>query len=145
MIWSLFAVLALFVVTLSCCFRVLSIEDAIGGFLLGWIGGNSMKSYRANKLKSKKKRLRRLFGGTAIFILLYFCFGSDYNLYKLWKLNQKKKEVLSHIKHLKLEKEQLSLEIERLNNDLAYIEKKAREDFKMGKKGEKIYIIRDSK
>ncbi|MFQ5822693.1 MAG: septum formation initiator family protein [bacterium] len=92
---------------------------------------------------SKKKRIRTLIGGAAILLFLYLCFGGEYNIYKFLKLKQKHKELFSEVKDFELEKKELSEQIEKLNTDLAYIEKIAREEYKMGKQGEKIYIIKE--
>ncbi|MFQ5865606.1 MAG: septum formation initiator family protein [bacterium] len=94
-------------------------------------------------MNSKKKRIRALIGGATICLILYVFFGGEYNLYKLWNLKQNHNELLSEVKNLELEKTELSKQIENLNNDLDYIEKIAREEYKMGKQGEKIYIIKE--
>lgn len=102
-----------------------------------------MNYYKAEKTNLKKKTLRRLLWGVGVIFVMYLCFGGEYNLYKFWKLEQKKQEIFAKITMLELEKEQLSIKIERLSTDLAYIEKIAREEYNMGKKGEKIFISKD--
>jgi len=78
----------------------------------------------------------------SVLIILYFFFGGDYNIYNLWKYRQKEKDLRSEIQTIEKEKEQLTTEIEMLKNDSSYIEKIAREEFKMGKPNEKIYIVK---
>ncbi|MCH8018992.1 septum formation initiator family protein [candidate division KSB1 bacterium] len=90
----------------------------------------------------KSKTFKKIFGSVFLVIILYFLFGGDYNIYNLWKYRQKEKDLRSEIQTIDKEKEQLITEIEMLKNDSTYIEKIAREEFKMGKPNEKIYIVK---
>jgi len=90
----------------------------------------------------KSKTFNFFFGWVFLLIILYFLFGGDYNIYNLWKYWQKEKDLRSEIQTIDKEKEQLTTEIEMLKNDSSYIEKIAREEFKMGKPNEKIYIVK---
>ncbi len=90
----------------------------------------------------KSKTLKKIFAAIFFLIILYFFFGGDYNIYNLWKYRQKEKDLRSEIRTIDKEKEQLTTEIEMLKNDSSYIEKIAREEFKMGKPNEKIYIVK---
>ncbi len=90
----------------------------------------------------KSKTFKKIFAAIFFLILLYFFFGGDYNIYNLWKYRQKEKDLRSEIRTTDKEKEQLTNEIEMLKNDSSYIEKIAREEFKMGKPNEKIYIVK---
>ena len=90
----------------------------------------------------KSKTFKKIFGSVFLVIILYFLFGGDYNIYNLWKYWQKEKDLRSEIQTIDKEKEQLTTEIEMLKNDSSYIEKIAREEFKMGKPNEKIYIVK---
>ena len=90
----------------------------------------------------KSKTFKTIFGSVFLVIILYFLFGGDYNIYNLWKYRQKEKDLRSEIQTIDKEKEQLITEIEMLKNDSTYIEKIAREEFKMGKPNEKIYIVK---
>ncbi len=90
----------------------------------------------------KSKTLKKIFAAIFFLIILYFFFGGDYNIYNLWKYRQKEKDLRSEIQMNNKEKEQLTTEIEMLKSDSAYIEKIAREEFKMGKPNEKIYIVK---
>ncbi len=89
----------------------------------------------------KSKTFKKIFAAIFFLIILYFFFGGDYNIYNLWKYRQKEKDLRSEIRTTDKEKEQLTNEIEMLKNDSSYIEKIAREEFKMGKANEKIYIV----
>ncbi len=90
----------------------------------------------------KSKTFKKILAALFFLILLYFFFGGDYNIYNLWKYRQKEKDLRSEIQTIDKEREQLTTEIEMLQNDSSYIEKIAREEFKMGKPNEKIYIIK---
>ena len=89
----------------------------------------------------KSKTIKKILFAVFLLIVVYFFFGGDYNIYNLWKFRQKEKELHSEIQNSEKEKKQLTTEIERLKNDSTYIEKIAREDFKMGKPDEKVYIV----
>ena len=90
----------------------------------------------------KSKTFKKILAALFCLILLYFFFGGDYNIYNLWKYRQKEKDLRSEIQTIYKEKEQLTTEIEMLKSDSSYIEKIAREEFKMGKPNEKIYIVK---
>jgi cell division protein FtsB len=90
----------------------------------------------------KSKTFKKIFGSVFLVIILYFLFGGDYNIYNLWKYRQKEKDLRSEIQTIDKEREQLTTEIEMLKNDSSYIEKIAREEFKMGKPNETIYIVK---
>ena len=90
----------------------------------------------------KAKTFKKILSAIFFLIILYFFFGGDYNLYSLWKYRQKEKDLRSEIQTNEKEKEQLTTEIEMLKHDTSYIEKIAREEFKMGKPNETIYIVK---
>ena len=90
----------------------------------------------------KSKTFKKILAGIFLHIIVYFLFGGEYNIYNLWKFRQKEKELHSEIQTSEEEKRQLMTEIEMLKNDSTYIEKIAREEFKMGKPDEKIYIVK---
>ena len=90
----------------------------------------------------KSKAFKKFFGSVFLLIILYFLFGGDYNIYNLWKYRQKEKNLRSEIQKSEKDKEQLTTEIGMLKSDSTYIEKIAREEFKMGRPDEKIYIVK---
>lgn len=87
-------------------------------------------------------RLKRswVFVGGSLLMVFYFGFVGDFNLYQLWKLNRRRDELSAEIDKNKQIQRQLSREIELLQSDSTYIEKVAREKFRMGRKGERIYL-----
>ena len=78
-----------------------------------------------------------LFSFTIIFI-----FG-DHGLFKLYKIKNERKIIQKKIAQLREEKEILKNEKSKIENDLNYIEKIAREKYKMVKPGEKIFKVID--
>ena len=77
---------------------------------------------------------------TANNTLIIFIFG-DHGIFQLYKLKRERAEVQAHITLLRKEREQLKSEKARLENDLDYIEKLARERFRMAKPGEKVFKV----
>lgn len=73
-------------------------------------------------------------------LLIIFIFG-DHGLFQLYKLKRERKEVQEHIIQLREDRERLIAEKNRLENDLEYIEKLARERFRMAKPGEKVFKV----
>ena len=69
-----------------------------------------------------------------------FLFG-DHGLLQLYKLKVEKKKIQSNISELRKEREYLISEKNKLENDLKYIEKLAREKYRMAKPGERVYKV----
>jgi cell division protein FtsB len=93
----------------------------------------------------KRIFLKRKYLGFVILIaVLYLGFIGDYNLYKLWKLEREKETLLQEIDINNAKSIELQAEIDRLQTDSSYIEKKAREDFNMGKKGETVFMLKET-
>ncbi len=73
-------------------------------------------------------------------LVIIFIFG-DHGLFQLYKLKKERKEVQEHITQLRENREILVAEKNRLENDLEYIEKLAREKYRMAKPGEKVFKV----
>ena len=73
-------------------------------------------------------------------LVIIFIFG-DHGLIKLYKIKSQRKKVQSHITQLREERENREKEKNKIENDLDYIEKIAREKYKMVKPGEKIFKV----
>ena len=69
-----------------------------------------------------------------------FIFG-DHGLLQLYKLKKERSEIQNHISELRKNREGLVKEKARLENDLKYIEKLAREKYRMAKPGEKVFKV----
>ena len=73
-------------------------------------------------------------------LLVVFVFG-DHGLLQLYKLKRERTEIQNHIIKLRQNKEVLIAEKNRLENDLDYIEKLAREKYRMAKPGEQVFKV----
>ena len=102
---------------------------------------NSRSRTSRQQLAETQKTIFRgillLIGATLVII---FIFG-DHGLLQLYKLKQERKEVQEHIAQLRENRETLIAEKNRLENDLEYIEKLAREKYRMAKPGEKVFKV----
>ncbi|MCF7804322.1 MAG: septum formation initiator family protein [Candidatus Marinimicrobia bacterium] len=108
---------------------------------------------KRKKRKKKAKRARREGTGRAkaflwwliglctalIFIMVFVL--SDHGLYQLWQLKQEQAVIEQHIKELEKENAELVTERNRLRDDLEYIEKLARERYRMAEEGEKVFRV----
>lgn len=101
----------------------------------------ALKSHRKKFLADTQRKLLRgmiLFGIS--FLLIVFLFG-DHGLYQLYKIKSQRKVTQQRIEELKTEITLLENEKNRLETDLDYIERLAREKYRMGKKGEKVFKV----
>ena len=88
------------------------------------------------------KRLVWILGilfGISIF-MIFFVIG-DYGLYQIYLLHKQKQELQQNISGLQAEQDSLIKERIRLESDLDYIEKLARERYRMARKGEKVFRV----
>ena len=99
---------------------------------------------RIDKSKSILTQRRHLYKGIVFLIFfsfaIVFIFG-DHGLLKLYKIKNERKIIQKKISQLRQEKEILKNEKSKIENDLNYIEKIAREKYKMVKPGEKIFKV----
>jgi len=84
-----------------------------------------------------------LLGVAAAVLLVYFLSGPRGTI-NLYKHSHEKQELLDEIKTLETQKAELDSEKVKLEDD-AYIEKIAREEYNMKKKGEKVYKVSTDK
>ena len=101
----------------------------------------------SNKSKSFHRPQKQLLKGTAFLIFfslsIIFIFG-DHGVLKLYKIKNERRAIQKKIAELREEKEKLKNEKNKIKNDLGYIEKIAREKYKMVKPGEKIFKVIDN-
>ena len=90
--------------------------------------------------ETQKKFIRGVLFLIAITLLIVFVFG-DHGLFQLYKLKRERAEIQKHISQLRENREMLISEKNRLENDLEYIEKLAREKYRMAKPGEKVFKV----
>ena len=101
----------------------------------------------ASKISTKKQiaSVQRSFlrGVLVLFLatlMIIFIFG-DHGLLQLYKLKRERSKIQNHISELRKNREGLIKEKARLENDLKYIEKLAREKYRMAKPGEKVFKV----
>ena len=102
---------------------------------------------RIDKSKSILAPRNQLYKGI-VFLMVFsfaiaFIFG-DHGLLKLYNIKNERKMIQKKISQLREEKEILKNEKSKIENDLDYIEKIAREKYKMVKPGEKIFKVIDN-
>tara|TARA_Y100000590_G_scaffold164462_2_gene188437 strand:+ start:621 stop:968 length:348 start_codon:yes stop_codon:yes gene_type:complete len=88
-----------------------------------------------------QKRLVRFVLIFIVFILLIIFVFGNHGLLQLYKLKKERLLIQSNISQLRKEREELKKEKNMLENNLDYIEKLARERFRMAKKGEKVFKV----
>tara|TARA_Y100001970_G_C14028706_1_gene747459 strand:- start:574 stop:897 length:324 start_codon:yes stop_codon:yes gene_type:complete len=91
-------------------------------------------------IATQKQFLQGLVLLICLSLIIVFIFG-DHGLLKLYKIKQKRKITQANIIELREEKEKAISEKNKIENDLDYIEKIAREKYKMVKPGEKIFKV----
>jgi len=98
------------------------------------------------KRKSKRQQKHRwLLNIAGIIIALVILSLSDLGLVRYFQLRSEHKRLITRIDDLKLRRDALQFEKKRLEDDMEYIEKIAREKFRMVKPGEKVFRVRDSR
>jgi cell division protein FtsB len=109
------------------------------------------KFLKRNTRRSKPKSItiyqKQFFQGLVFLIglslVIIFVFG-DHGLLKLYKIKNERRLIQNRITILRAERETLKNEKNKIENDLNYIEKIAREKYKMVKPGEKIFKVIDN-
>ena len=104
---------------------------------------NSKKRKKSARRRSKKLQWRSgyyfVLAGM-VFLLYVFLFG-NHGLIRFYQLQHRKNQLVKTIEELKKEQESLKEEINLLTTNFHYIEKVAREEYQMGKKNEKIFLM----
>ena len=105
------------------------------------------KSFKQNRSGSLPIFQKQFFKGLVFLIcfslVIVFIFG-DHGLLKLYKIKNERQLIQKKIASLREEREKLKTEKIKIENDLSYIEKIAREKYKMVKPGEKIFEVIDN-
>ena len=76
----------------------------------------------------------------ALILVTIFFFG-DHGVYRLYTIKSEKTHLMEDIDSLRAEQEELIGEKDKLENDLDYIERLARERHRMAKPGEKVFKV----
>lgn len=98
------------------------------------------RAVRQQSAEAQRKFVQGVLLLIGVSLLIIFIFG-DHGLFQLYKLKQERKKVQEHITQLRENREKLISEKNRLENDLDYIEKLARERFRMAKPGERVFKV----
>lgn len=77
---------------------------------------------------------------TSLVLVMVFVL-SDHGLYKLWQLKKEQALIEEQIQEFEAENELLVQEKNRLESDLEYIERLARERYRMAKENEKVFRV----
>lgn len=93
-----------------------------------------------NPLRWRKSFLILVLGG---FMMIWLAFFDTYSLWTRFQLSQRKDTLMERKQQLKEETTVLKQKIENLKNDPTILERIAREQYGMKKKGETIYKIRE--
>ncbi len=80
-------------------------------------------------------------GAIILMILFQIFVMRDEGLYSLLQLRQEITDMEAHISRLEIEKAELESDRDRLLNDPDYLERIARERFRMAKPGEKVFHV----
>ena len=106
-----------------------------------------MKNYSKRKKQNsnsfaatQKQFIQGLVFLICVSLIIIFIFG-DHGLIKLYKIKNQREKIQNHITQLREEREKRKNEKNKIENDLDYIEKIAREKYKMVKPGEKIFKV----
>ena len=90
--------------------------------------------------KTQKQFIQGLVLLICLSLIIVFIFG-DHGLLKLYKIKSQRKTIQTHIAQLRDEREKAKEKKNKIENDINYIEKMAREKYKMVKPGEKIFKV----
>ena len=90
--------------------------------------------------KTQKQFIQGIVFLICMSLIIIFFFG-DHGLIKLYKIKSQRKKIQNHITQLREEREKRKEEKNKIENDLDYIERIAREKYKMVKPGEKIFKV----
>ena len=90
---------------------------------------------------ARKSRWRTLFFLAAAGAAGYLFLSGDDGFPRLWRRWQRLEEIQAHLERLEAENDSLRQVLWRLENDLDYVEKVAREEYGMSKKGERVYRL----
>ena len=100
---------------------------------------------RISKNNSAKQQriIRGILITGAIMLLIIFFFG-DHGLYQLYRVRSEREQIKREIEHLRTERIRLEGKKQLLENDFEYIERLARERYRMARKGEKVFKVIDT-
>ena len=93
-----------------------------------------------DQLRQKKRKKQLIIGAIILAVLIFFISGSR-GSYQLLRFMNQKRKVEKEINQLEGEKKDLEKLRDKAEKDPEYIEKIAREKYKLKKKDEKVYQV----
>ena len=99
-----------------------------------------IRSKSGSIAKTQKQFIQGLVLLICLSLIIVFIFG-DHGLFKLYKFKSKRERIQAHLTQLRDEREKAKEKKNKIENDINYIEKMAREKYKMVKPGEKIFKV----
>ncbi|MDR8392693.1 septum formation initiator family protein [Aliifodinibius sp. S!AR15-10] len=93
-----------------------------------------------NPLNWRKSFLILILGG---FVFIWFTFIDTYSLLTRYQISERKEDLKAKTRQLEAETVELKDKIEDLQSDSALLERIAREEYGMRKKGDVVYKIRE--
>lgn len=91
--------------------------------------------------KDPQKQIVRGLGIMAVILLVIIFFFGDHGVYQLIRLKAERKAAQETIDRLRSERIELDAEKAQLETDLEYVERIARERYRMARKGEKVFKV----
>ena len=98
------------------------------------------RAFKKQMFETQKKIVRSSLVLIGIVLVFIFIFG-DHGLFQLYTLKKEQKNIQKKILQFREKRQLLIEEKNRLENDLKYIEKLAREKYRMAKPGEKVFKV----
>ena len=97
------------------------------------------------KKKTKINKNYKYFFSVLFIISTAILICNEFGLIKLFKLKNKQTQLQTELEQLLLQQGDLREEIDKLQNDEAYVQQIAREKFMMVAPGEKVYRVQNQK
>ena len=98
------------------------------------------RAFKKQMFETQKKIVRSSLVLIGVVLIFIFIFG-DHGLFQLYTLKKEQKNIQKEILEFREKRQLLIEEKNRLENDLKYIEKLAREKYRMAKPGEKVFKV----
>ena len=102
------------------------------------------KSSHRNINKNHSQKLKLSFWTLFGIIALYYLSFNDYGIVRHFRIKKELEQIQVQIEKLNNQQKDIKDTIRKLNTNYDYIEKTAREKFKLVKEGEELYIIKKS-
>ena len=99
------------------------------------------RSGRYRGFQTGDSRLKRWLAMVVVVAVLFFLAVNQHGLLRLWQLQREQVRLDVEIALLRERSHELRLVRTRLDNDMQYIERLARERYRMVKKGEKVFRV----